>query len=313
MLLFAKNKRPAPFLAFMLKEEGLTASAINHDGHLLFSIDKEFKKDAKKNIPLFLAELIDEHQLIDANCHLILNKDDYQIVQTDALDVPEDEMTQAIRWNVNDLIDYKQGEYLLDTFLVPEHGLGNRLKKVFVAATPIESLKNKLSIFEEAFLNVKEVTITELILGALAKQLKKTQNKPYFIVAQDGLLCQLSLWFEGDLYLLRNFNLSQNTDDFDQFQKLLLEIQRSIDYTIGELKLLEPAEVLFTPAFYQQQELFLFLKEQLGKEITLMDLNLLFPTEMALSDKQKIKHVLTLGCALYQKNIAFMEPAHAKN
>jgi hypothetical protein len=80
-------------------------------------------------------------------------------------------------------------------------------------------------------------------------------------------------------------------------QEIMLEIQRSIDYCLMELKLPEPKQILFTPNFYQAQDLFSFLQEAIAKEVHLLDVNSFF-TSKPLEPDSMAKAFYAIGGAM---------------
>jgi Tfp pilus assembly PilM family ATPase len=217
---------------------------------------------------------VNKHRLYGKSIQVILSPSFYQLIQMDAPEVIEEgEMAKALRWQLKGLVDFPLNDIAVDAFMIPPHGSGNRRKKVFVAVTLQSELLNKIKIFEDCFLNVTSVTIAEMALSALVVCSSISPETSSIVISFDDEMCQLYVYFQGDLYLCRSLPINKSITEPNSSANhdMLLEIQRSIDYCLMELKLPEPQQILFTPTFYEASDLFIFLQEELGKEVKLLD------------------------------------------
>ena len=264
-------------LACFLSDKGFSLVSLANDNSIQWCDNSYFPEPTEYLITNSLAEAVDKHELYGVACQIILAPNLYQLHLMDMPQLPEEEMAKALRWQLKGIIDYPLNDIAVDAFLVPAHGVGERRKKVFTAVTLQTGLMHKIAIFEQCLLKVAAVSIAELALGSLLSYVGVTKEATCIVISFDDDVCQLHLYHNENLYLLRNLLI--NNDIVKHFSAanhdMLLEIQRSIDYCITELKLPEPKRIVFTPNFYQATDLFEFLSDALDKEVLLMDLQTL--------------------------------------
>lgn len=287
-----------------LTDHGYSLTVIQND-ELLFCERHDFPNKPFDVIANSFASETERLGLIGEICQVILAPGQYELLLLDALEIPESEMAKAFRWKLKGLVDLPLNDIAVDTFTVPPHGGVGQRKKVFVAVTLLSALKNKLNMFESAYIYVNKVTIAELALRNLVACLPSKNNCPTIVISLEEGICQLHIFYLNQLYLVRQLALTQTIVDEngERTQNILLEIQRSVDYCLSELKLPEPDQIVFTPSFYKATVLFEFLKQELpNKEILLMDLNsFLEPgANIALEDQQK--YLYSIGGALVVPN-----------
>lgn len=227
--------------------------------------------------------MVDRYHLIGADVSLVLSESYYQLLMTDQLAVPEEEMASALRWKMKGLLEIPTNDAALETFVVPAHGMGEKRKKVFVVATEKAFLSKCIHAFEKAFVPLSFIGIelfslrNMTIFNAPAKQ---TQ----LLISLSNSQCLLTILHDKNVYLVRKPKIDpimlDNSFDEQLFEQILLEIHRSTDYCLSELKLPAPKEVVLSPAFLMQGPLVDFLNKNLEQTLRILDLN-----EMIKSDK----------------------------
>ncbi|KTD82579.1 type IV pilus biogenesis protein PilM [Legionella waltersii] len=277
-----RSKSSFPIYSCFWTEHSYSLIGFDKAQKICFS---EYHSLSEPSLTLLQKELehdVNKHRLYGKSIQLILSPSFYQLIQMDAPEaIEESEMAKALRWQLKGLVDYPLNDIAVDAFMIPPHGSGNRRKKVFVAATLQSELLNKIRLFEDCFLNVSSVTIAEMALSALVAYFSTSKETSAIVISFDDDMCQLYVYFQGDLYLCRSLPINKSITEPNSAANhdMLLEIQRSIDYCLMELKLPEPQQILFTPTFYEASDLFLFLQEELGKEVKLIDASPFFQAE----------------------------------
>lgn len=316
MFTFLQKKAPRFAVAFMLSEQKISVAAVNVQGGVEFANSKPLNSASREEKLALLQSFEKEYELIGLPCALVLSGNDYQLLQTDAMEVPENELSQALKWSLGHLTDYKLEEVCADAFLIPPHGLGGKRKKAFVALTPTKPLQEKLSLFNQALITIDSVSISELALGQLLNRYKRDLNTPRVVVDVRRGLCQLSIWFDENFYFMRDFNVRPlPTVQAGEDQKLLLELQRSIDFCVSELKLADPQEIIFSSRFFQHQELVDFLKRETGKNVSVLNLAAIFNEErgLTLTPRQQAEELYPLGAALCKVTESQKESSNAES
>lgn len=257
-----------------LGESGYSLAALKNNHELLFCQRRDFEDNAIDVITKSLSNDVEQLDILGKSIRIVLAPGQYQLILMDAPEVPEHEMAKALRWRLKGLSDYPLTDVAVDAFLVPSHGVGGQRKKVFVAVTPLSGLKTKLAMFETALLEVESVSIAELALCNAFHFVPNSDSAPVMLISQEGSFCQLQIVYQKQLYLVRTLPTMSGAFDPDSVaaRNILLELQRSIDYCLSELKLPEPKELWFTASFYQTINLLEFLNQELGKETKILDL-----------------------------------------
>ena len=256
----------------------------------------------EKNLQSKLQTLIKRFNLTASHASLVLPPEMYQLLMMDNIDVPQAELAQALRWRLKGLTDYPLNDIAVDVFLVPPHGVGQQRKKVFVAVTIQSQLQKLLSYFESAYVQIDSVTIADLALKNLVylnASLRDFSGTSIFIHADKGRY-YIHIYFDKALYLVRKFHLNQN--EANKEEKLLLEIQRSQDYCLSELKLESPRKILFSPVFVNEISLVDYCQAQLDIEVEQVSLASLFEVKQPWMTKQLLANLYALGAqALLEK------------
>jgi MSHA biogenesis protein MshI len=275
-------------LACSLGETSYTLTSLK-DKQILFSERHDFPDKPADFIASSFAHDIERLNLIGKKCQIVLIPGMYELLLLDALDVPEAEMAKALRWKLKGLVDLPLNDIAVDAFFVPAHGVVGQRKKVFVAVTVLSKLKKKLEMFEKAYIEVNEVSIAELALCNILNLLPSSSAPQIVLTLEEGL-CQLHIFLKSQLFLVRQLPITQAIikENGPRAQQIALEIQRSIDYCLSELKLPEPEQIIFSPCFFSAHELMDFLKTELQKEIIIIDFTkyLTSPTPLSLEDQQ---------------------------
>lgn len=286
--------------AFCLTETSYSVVTMSTDNRLLLH---EYHEFTAKTTPTLAESLIADAKrlhLIGQKCRLVLTPNQYQLVMMDTVDVPETEMAKALKWRLKGLIEYPLNDIAMDAFSIPPHGVAKQQKKAFVAVTSLSKLREKLALFEAAYIDIAEVGITELALEKICALIPLQHNAPIIVISLEAKNAQLHIFYNSQLYLVRVLQLSINFSDEnpDHHRSTLLEIQRSIDYCLVTLKIPEPQGIFFTPGFGEAKYLLEYLKVEQTKPIQLIDLNALLSLTEPLTPKDQQDMFNSVGGAI---------------
>ena len=177
-------------------------------------------------------------------CYFVLNPASYNLLLVEAPKVPPQELAEALRWRIKDLINFPVADAIIDAFMLPEDSArgGNLMAYAVVArrkaiATLVEQVK-------AAPLSLAAIDIAELALRNLAEACCDTKRGVAIVkLVQGG--GSLQIIRAGNLYLSRQFSLSYNAGLLDDLpgEALVLELQRSLDYFERQLRQPPPSHV----------------------------------------------------------------------
>lgn len=127
-----------------------------------------------------LSELATLHNLAEYDCHLVLTTDNYRRVNVEAPTVAENELIEAIRWKINELIDFPVDKAVIDYYQAPMAVRANSRKMLEVIAGPIDIISEQIEKCAKAGLQLKVIDIQETSLRNLAAHTgKRTRHRPF--------------------------------------------------------------------------------------------------------------------------------------
>ncbi|WP_250656572.1 pilus assembly protein PilM [Alkalimarinus coralli] len=244
-----KKKSKVGLVGVEVRSDGISiAQSLPGDGGSASVVFQDFiackaaqRKDA-------LAGLVDEYGLKGFPCNLVLTSDQYQIFQTDKPPVADEELSEAIRWKVKDLIDYSLDDAITDVFDFPDDATRGRGSLVNVVSARKALLQQNVKLMAEVGLDLQSIDITELVLrnismryDAVGSGLALLFMRPGFgmILVSKGDTMYFSRRFDFSLDALRNTATQEST-----IQQLALEVQRSLDYYESQMGQVPPKELL---------------------------------------------------------------------
>jgi len=167
----------------------------------------------------------------------LLAPGEYQLLQVEAPNVPEEELKAAVRWNIKDSLSYHVDEATLDVLRIPANQTGGQGKKsLYVVAASNELIKKRIELFERAHINLSVIDIPEMAQRNIAS-LYEHEGRALALLAFDESGGLLTFTCDGELYLARRIEISvgqlQDANEALRQQyldRLELEMQRSMDH-----------------------------------------------------------------------------------
>lgn len=200
-----------------------------------------------------LARLVADAGLKGVSANLVLAASDYNLFLVDAPPVAAEEMASAVRWKIKDLLDYPVEQAVIDVFTLPPDATPNRpTGRVYAVAAAKSRLQQLITLVNQSGLELRAIDIPELALRNITSHLEDDYNGLAFLSLEPGGGV-LNIVKQGQLYLTRRINLpvSQNmTADADwggQQDRLVLEIQRSLDYFESQMGQQPVSRIVLAP------------------------------------------------------------------
>ena len=181
----------------------------------------------------------------------MLSLSEANIFLTEAPEVEDKELNQAMRWKLKDNTDVNIENSIVDVFPIPGQRERGRQPMAYVVSAEKKLLKDYVSLVEKNDLSLKSIDITAMALRNIASKLPEDEQGVVFLslYSKRGLL---SLSRRGNLYLARDLevgfeNFAENTvtavsavDEMEiegfqsatqqNLEQIVLEVQRSMDY-----------------------------------------------------------------------------------
>ena len=182
-----------------------------------------------------LRHFVTKNDLKSQPCNLVLNVDQYNIVQIDKPNMPDSEVKPALRWKLKGLLDYSVEQAVVDGVDVPsDPSLSNRqplMLAICAKKTVVSAVGNQLV---DAGFNLKSVDVHALAQRNVAHLLEH-EDRALVMLSILPRGCLITFTAKGELYHARLIELDRDfLNDRDEifrsnFDKLVLELQRSLD------------------------------------------------------------------------------------
>ncbi|MGE4339627.1 MAG: agglutinin biogenesis protein MshI [Pigmentiphaga sp.] len=164
---------------------------------------------------------------------LVLKPADYRLRLLDAPNVPADELKSAVRWQIQDMLDFHANDGTVDVLEVPHPEHVSHAKQIFAVAAKNSLLAEEAVLATNAGLNLTIIDIMETAQRNVATRLETPGRAlALFSFIETGGLLTLTL--DGELCMARTLGVNQTVLDIEGLESVLerltLEIQRSLDH-----------------------------------------------------------------------------------
>lgn len=172
-------------------------------------------------------------RLGEGTCHLVLAPGLYSMTLLERPPVADDELRDAMRWRIDDHIDFPASEAVIDVFPLPESASRERAM-VFVVAMRRDRLTWLLDTVHGAGIEAGCVDVCELAMRNVARQLLPEPDRPLAVLWLTPSSGVINVTRGDELFLSRRISgmPERHTESAwrDFAERLLLQVQRSIDY-----------------------------------------------------------------------------------
>ncbi|HJW80857.1 MAG TPA: pilus assembly protein PilM [Acidiferrobacterales bacterium] len=308
MFSFIKNKHYQP---------GLTAIGLSPDGVCMVRVAREAGRKPRllahdfrplgggQTLDKVLGAVARDHGLKRAHCTTVLGDSDYKLLLTEVPDVPPDELKQAVRWRVKDLIDFHINDTALDVFDIPGQEGAGAAREMYVVAARNQAIQERADLFQNAGVNLDVIDIPELAQRNLAALLSEdTQGVAMLSFTERGGL--ITLTRQGLLYLSRA--LSTTLRDLEDaatraahFDQVVLEVQRSFDYYESHFRQAPIRSLALAPLPFEAAAFTDYLGANLNAQVKSIQLAQLIEVQGEMPPALAMSCLTALGAALRQE------------
>ncbi|MET1255684.1 hypothetical protein [Aliikangiella maris] len=278
MKLFSKNKALEYVVVTITQQSYRIHHLKNQDNQLQQLAFGEFEYESIEALQKQFTRWIRKSQLKGLPCRWVLNRELYQTFQIDPPNVETKEMSEAIRWQIKDLIEQPLSDMLVSHYQ-PEFPEEQRsqLVAVVVEKALIEAL---IELTSDANLILEVIDIEELTMGhALQPYLAEEKVVGYIGEDKGGLMFSFYLghalafsrYKKGKHLpntLLEEFSLEEEKETLEE--SFLLEAQRTLDYVVSQIFRRPIDAILFHPTASEDNYLADILKQITEVEVILV-------------------------------------------
>lgn len=279
-----------------------------------------------------LDELCKRYHLNKMDVHTLLHPEHYELIMADAPDVADNEINSTIGWQLTDRLGFPHDQAVIDSFKIPPGPRNSGQKpRLYVAAVHRDIVSQLSQPMLKAHINLKVINIGEMALRNIALQLPESSMGVVMLhlFADSGML---TIIHNADLYLTRRFMMGSNqiyklwkeanasefvledehglpqSDELTTLlDKIVVDIQRSLDFYTNNTGMPPVAAIVLTPMPTNIKGLPEYLQQQMGIQVRQLDLNSMVESESEMSSTLQAQMVLPLGAAL----LADMHPSDA--
>jgi MSHA biogenesis protein MshI len=305
---FRRPKKSDSRLALVLKRDGIAAASVTRAASQrpLVCLAAFF---AGSPDPHALEKAAKELRAASFRCATLLANGDYQLLATDAPNVPAAEMKTAVRWRLKDLLDFPADQATIDVLdIPPDPNAAGRQRTMFVVAAKNSVVRDRQKLFTAAKLGLSVIDIPEMAQRNIAAMLEpEGRGLAMLSFEEDGAL--LTVTYAGELYLARRIEmplahlLDADHDRRNQsFDRITLELQRSLDNFERQYSFISVSRLVLGPS--EVEGLDEYLSSHLYTPVDSLDLANLFDLErvpeLAAKAMQQ-RFFLPLGAALREE------------
>lgn len=254
-----------------------------------------------------------EFSLAKHACTTVMGLGEYSVLSVDAPDVPPTELRAAVRWQVKDLIDFHIDDAVIDVFDAPASGASGQQDKLYVVATKTSAVQGRVDQLHDAEVNLTTIDIPEMVLRNIISRLPENEAgvAMIYLTRERGLVVlarQSTLYFARTLDMGFEY-LNQGVSDGGglslennaAFDRLVLEVQRSLDYYDRYFSQPPVAGLVLAPTEMPIPGLAEYLNSTLGLPARHLDLSEIVDCDTALSEAQQAHCLAAIGAALRQE------------
>jgi MSHA biogenesis protein MshI len=298
---------------------GLTGVGLQSEGACVVRVERatgrmpavtlfDFRPWGDQGEEKVLGKMASDYDLGRSRCTTVLNPNEYTLLQTEAPDVPPDELRSAIRWRVKDLIDFHINDATLDVFDLPGEKAAGRTRSMYAVAARSAAIQRRADLMSAAGINLDVIDIPEMAQRNLATLLpEEAKGVVLLSLFPSGGLITISK--QSEIYLSRNIDIGldsllqldadvQLLDPTSLFDRISLEVQRSLDYYDSHFHQSPVNTLALTPMSREIPGLVDFLKANLNVTVLTMDLMNLVECSTPIPREQQPVCLSTLGAAL---------------
>ena len=240
-----KNRNEQAKLGVFIAKQRVDVCALAPGNNAISVLDSSAFNDISELVKT-LAAMIYKHKLQASTCHVVLSNQLYQLLQLDKPTVPDEEIASTLPFIAKEFISEAIDTVVFDYFTVPNQ---NKINLVYSPKSLVELI---ITAVKQAKLELVSIGIEELATANLFNtRADETRKSTQMLIAQqDHQEVNLTIIYDNQLYFsrrLRGFSrlrdLQVNQLDSPLLDSFSLEIQRSADFVVSQLKLPEVKEI----------------------------------------------------------------------
>jgi len=236
---------------------------------------------------------------------------EYQLLQVEAPNVPQDELKTAVRWRLKDMLDFHIDDATIDVLDIPvDKAAGNRAHSMFAIAARNSLIQARQDMFAAAQVPLSVIDIPEMAQRNISALLE-LEGRGLAMLSFDAAGSLLTVSYDKELYLARHFDITLSMlqeEDIERrhaaFDKIALELQRSLDHFDRQYHFISISRLMLAPTGVPSLQDFLSAQMYMPVEaFSLGDVFDLAEAPGLHSPAEQVRQFLTLGAALRHEEL----------
>lgn len=187
-------------------------------------------------------------------CGTMLSGGEYQLLMVDAPNVPPEELKTAVRWRLKDMLDFHIDDATIDVLDIPvDTSAASRGHSMFAIAARNALIQSRQALFGEAKLDLNVIDIPEMAQRNISALLE-TEGRGLAMLSFDADGGLLTITYKAELYLSRRIDVTlaqlverDSERQQAQFDKITLELQRSLDHFDRQFSYVNVLKLMLAP------------------------------------------------------------------
>lgn len=308
--LFNKAKGKDGLVGIYFSADSVTlAHIVSPDSDPELKLCEEFKAETLEDKAKVLEKQVNKLGLEDTKASFILSPTDYKLFLVESPQVEPEEMTGAVKWKIKDLISQPVDEMAITIFPVPDDAYRGQSDMVYAVAAKKSKIHEIIDLVNNSGLVLKTIDIPELVMKNLTA-VSADDSNGLAILDLRGTGSILNLSKKGAIYLTRHLNTRMDAEvmrsgDWESIlEKLVLEIQRSLDYYESQMGQSPIAKILVAPRESDSAALALQLNDAMAVSVGTLDLTNSLKSKLDLPMNLQQACMMAIGGALRQEKAA---------
>ena len=309
MGLFARDKKEIGWMSIVLHEDGIRAAHIKRNPQAMPSVAWIVSyPSAKSGGEKPLEKMAKEMHASRYVCTTLLGSSEYQLLSVEAPTVPQEELKNAIRWRLKDMLDFRVDDATIDVLDVPAgKDAPVRSHSMYAVAARNQVIELRQALFSAAKIPLKAIDIPDLAQRNISALLEP-EGRGVALLSFDVDGGLLTVTYQGELYLSRRIDVTVTQiakalgdEKAGLFDKITLELQRSLDHFDRQYHFITVSKLLLAPVGESDNGVQEYLASNLYIPVESFNLETIFdlasvPELKALDAQQR--YFFTLGAAL---------------
>lgn len=272
----------------------------------------EIRDDSQQNWCASLSDIGKSHPYAKEPCSITLHPSFYQFMLIDAPDVADEEVPEAVKWKVSDLVDKPIEDLVVEVLVLPGDAYRGRLKMVYVAIVEKTLIQEISEMMDGLGLLLDKISVSELSLVEYMNWIEGYEDLDVALIQIGKDAAQICLMEHRQVYMARGIEISDEEhseygesekdteDDNAKYENVILDVQRSLDYYESQLG--KPAiEMAFVFAAREER---LGMLDQMSEQLNIPLTEFPFEDIVEINDfttdndSWRGREVLALGAAL---------------